>query len=211
MNGRARGAGSGSSVAPWLTGTPARVCRTGGDSPHVRRRRRRDRARRRGCRHQHAEHRLGVALRIRGREMAREQRRERFERRLQFVAVMFSEPPVLPNEDAGIARGVGSRRQREEFVDIGAQRVGRIGEAAGDDLDAHPAVVFEQRDQQLVLAVEAPVERLERQPGPCAHLGHGECGAPGFVGELTGRGDEPFAAGGRSWRRPGGRMSFSAS
>ncbi len=148
--------------------------------------------------HQHTEHRLGVALRIRGREMAREQCRERFEGRLQVVAVMFSEPPILPDEDGGIARGVGSRRQLEEFVDIGAQRVGRISEAAGDDLDAHPAVVFEQRDQQLVLAVKAPVERLEGQPGAGAHLGHGECGAPGFAGELPSRGDEPLGAGGQA-------------
>ena len=82
-----------------------------------------------------------------------------------------------------------------------------IGAAAsttvGEELRADAAVVFEQREQQLVLAGEAPVERLEREAGPSAHLRDGERRAPGLVGELARRGDEPLgpvarlSAGGR--------------
>ena len=65
-------------------------------------------------------------------------------------------------------------------------RVDDLAEDRGTD----PAVLFEQRDEQVVLAGEARVEALERHPRVRTDLLHGEGGAAGLVGEVAGRADE---------------------
>ena len=68
------------------------------------------------------------------------------------------------------------------------------------------AVVLEQREQELVLAREAPVERLQRQPRLRRDLRDGEVGAGRLGRELTGRRDAALhsldVAGPRVGQRP---------
>ena len=87
----------------------------------------------------------------------------------------------------------------------------RVADALREHLGADTAVGREQREQQLVLAREAPVEGLQRQPGPLRDLRDRERGAPRLVREVA-RG--LHEAVGPGFERPSpraGRTSFSHS
>ena len=80
--------------------------------------------------------------------------------------MVLDEAAVLTHEHAGVARGLGQQRHREQLVDERA--------AAGSDAAAirscnstAPIALSSasERDEEVVLAAEAPVERLQREPG----------------------------------------------
>ena len=170
----------------------------------------------------HAEHRLGVAARVgrvgRGRDVLGEQLHERRERDAQLERVVLRQPAVLAHEHARVAEltRVARSSANSSVTHACSAATGFVAhaDALGERPGADLAVVLEQREQQLVLAGEAAVERLQREAGAGRDLGDGERGAGRLARELAGGGDAALHAldvAGRGRRRGCGRAPGPAS
>ena len=121
---------------------------------------------------QHAEHRLRVALRIVGSDVRGDDVGDRRERGADLVGLVLDEAAVLAHEHARVAGATGSVAQREQFVDERAQRVGAARRSSCvEQRRTDRALLGEQRDEEVVLAAEAPVERLQREARPAPRPG----------------------------------------
>ena len=104
---------------------------------------------------------------------------------------------MLAHEHARVAELPRLRDQREQLGDAGVQRGDGVlahTDAARRARGADLAVVLDQREQELVLAREAAVERLQREAGARRDLRDGERGAGGLARELAGGGDAALHA-----------------
>ena len=100
-------------------------------------------------------------------------------------------------EHARVAERAGPGDELERARDRGAQprrRVGLLVDLGAQQLGAEAAVLLEERDEQVVLAGEVPVEALQVHPGARRDLRHRERGAAGLVGERAGGVDESLEA-----------------
>ena len=98
------------------------------------------------------------------RDLTREQVDHGRQGAAQLFGVVLRQPAVLPHQHAGVSHRAGQRDHAEDPIDVGAEPRDGLAvllDRGAQETGTDPAVVLEQRQQQVVLATEAPVERLE--------------------------------------------------